>query len=153
MLGFLKARRDKRERQAALRELGETLAADFNAQVALFIEMSVVPVRKAFLESCQGQLAQLDERMKDAEVEGELTREEAAALDVRIMMDHWDGRATELLDAARQWLAEEYDLAEAAGIAAEFHASVEDAINGQRMILLTDGMAEINRIGAEDGAA
>lgn len=146
MFDFLKARREKREHKEALQEIGRTLAEMLNSELALFIEMQVVPVREAFLEVCQGQLAQLDERMKEAEVEGELTRDEAAALDVRMMMDNWDKRTDERLNAAREWLDEQYEMAEAAGVEAEFHAAVEDAMTEQRMILLTDGMGEINRI-------
>jgi hypothetical protein len=33
------------------------------------------------------------------------------------MMDNWDERADERLKAAREWLADEYELADAAGVA------------------------------------
>lgn len=146
MFSFLKSRREKRERRETLQEIGRKLAEDFKAQIAAFIAIKIVPLRKAYFEQWQGLMANIDQRIKDAEAEAEITREEAAAIDVRSMMDEWDEHAEERLQSARQWLVEEYELAAAAGVADEFHASVENAINEQRLILLTDGMGEINKI-------
>lgn len=146
MFGILKRRREKRDRREALNALGRNLGESLNAEIALFIEMEIVPIRKAFLDILHGQIAKIEERLKEAEVEGELSREDAAALDVRIMMDNWDERNDGQLQSARSWLAEQYEMADAVGIAEEFQGFVKSALVEQRLILLTDGMAAINEV-------
>lgn len=148
MFNFLKKRREKAERAAELQKLGRVLGESLDAEVALFIEMNIVPRREAFLEVLNGQIAQIDGRLKELDPESELSRDEAAAIDVRIMMENWDSHKEEELQSARQSLAEEYRLAEAAGVSEDFQALVERSLMEQRMILLTDGMAAINEVAA-----
>lgn len=146
MLAFWRKRREKRERMEALQELGRNIGDQATAELSLFIEMNIVPKRKAFLEVLHGQHDTIDERLKEFEADGEVSREEAAAIDVRLMLENWDARKDEQLKSARQWLSEQYEIAAAVGAEREYHASVEDALTEQRLILLTDGMASINRV-------
>ncbi|MGZ2411282.1 hypothetical protein ACUXST_000679 [Sphingomonas sp. F9_3S_D5_B_2] len=148
MFNFLKKRREKAERAAELQELGRVLGESLDAEVELFIEMNIVPRRKAFLEVLHGQIAQIDARLKELDPQGELSRYEAAAIDVRIMLENWDNHKEDELKSARQALAEEYRLAEAAGVSDDFQALVERSLAEQRLILLTDSMAAINEVTA-----
>lgn len=148
MFNFLKKRREEAARAAELQELGRVLGESLDAEVALFIEMNIAPRRKAFLEVLHGQIAQIDTRLTELDPEGDLGRDEAAAIDVRIMLENWDKHREEELQAARDALAEEYRLAEAAGVAEDFQALVERSLAEQRLMLLTDGMAAINEVAA-----
>ena len=92
MLGSLKRRREGRQRAAEARKLGEAAGDHMRAELDLFIEMEVVPRRKAFLEVFRGQLETIDERLVEFEAREEVSRLEAAGMDHRIMLENWSER-------------------------------------------------------------
>ena len=149
MFNFFKTRREKAQRKAVLEEYGQILGDGLRAELNLFLELKIVPVRHAYMEVLTGLLATLDERMSDMIAASELTegdvdREEAAALEVRTMMDNWEGHEAERLEDAHIFLREQFDIAKEAGVADYYETAVGEALNEQRLILLTDGMGAVN---------
>lgn len=140
MFGYFKKRREQRERSAQLKQLGEAMGEHLQAELDLFIELEVIPRRKSFLEVFRGELEKLDQRIVTYGAEGEVTRVEAAGIDYRIMFENWTKREADQLARAREYLREQFDIAEAAGVEKEYHASVEEALANQKLVLMSDGL-------------
>lgn len=140
MFGYFKRKREQRERAAELRKLGEVMGDHLRAELDLYIEMNVVPRRKAFLDVFRGQLETLDERLVEFDAAEEVTRLEAAGVDYRIMLENWSKREDEQMADIEHSLREQFDIAEAAGVAGEYRASVQDALNNQKLALMNDGL-------------
>lgn len=140
MFGYFKKKREKRERAAELQKLGETLGEQLMAELELFIEMEIKPRREAFLQVFRGQLESLDERMVELEAPEEVTRLEMAGIDYRILLENWQERRDAQIEEARGSLREQFELAEAAGVQANYEAAVLNALNDQHLALMNDGL-------------
>jgi hypothetical protein len=140
MFGYFRKRREKRERAAELQQLGNTLGESLMAELDLFLEVEVKPKRAAFLEVFRGQLASLDERLAEAGAGEEVSRLEAASIDYRLLLENWQERRPAQMEQAHDWLREQFDLADAAGVRAEYEAAVENALNDQHLALMNDGL-------------
>jgi hypothetical protein len=139
MFGYFKRKRQQRERAVELRQLGEAMGEHLRAELELYIEMTIVPRRKAFIDVFSGQLETLDERLVEFDAE-EVTRLEAAGIDYRIMLENWSKHEDEQMDHAEQSLREQLDIADAAGVVDEYRASVQEALANQRLALMSDGL-------------
>lgn len=138
MLGYFKRRREARERKADLTKLAELLGEHLRAELDLFIEMQIKPTRAAFLEVFRGQLETLDQRI--AESGDDISRLEAAGIDYRLMLSHWQEREAEQYAAAEDWLAEQFEEADALGVRGHYEAAIKDALTDQQLALMSDGL-------------
>ena len=140
MFRYFKERREKRERAAELQELARSVGESLRAELDLFIAMEIAPTRKAFLEVFRGQLETLDQRLAEADAGEQVSRLEGAGIDYRILMENWQERRDAQFEAAHQSLREQFDIADAAGVRAEYDAAVEDALDDQQLALMSDGL-------------
>lgn len=97
MLGYFKKKREEHERAIALQSLARNMGDALRVELDLFIELEVVPRRKAFLEVFRGQLASIDERLAEFNDGEEVSRLDAAGIDYRLLMENWRERDEERL--------------------------------------------------------
>lgn len=138
VFGFLKRRREKQERQAELRQMGELFADGFKADLNLFLAMEVAPTREAFQNVLVQQLAQLDKRID--EFDEEVSREDLARLDFQILVENWVKRRDQRVAAASEWLSEHFETAEIVGTREEMEQYMQMALADQDMKLYAAGI-------------
>lgn len=110
------------------------------AELDLFIELEVVPRRKAYLEVFRGELQAIDERLNEPDVPENFGRLELAGLDYQIMLENWTKHEEEQMNSAERSLQEQFDIADAAGVINEYRASIQEALNNQKLLLMSDGL-------------
>ena len=156
MFGFFKKRREKAERQVALKQLSNSVADSMKAEVALFIELKVVSIRHAFLDVLKSQLAIIDERMaefKEDDDDDEITRKFVANNDLKLLIENWTERHDQRLQDAREFLFEEYDMAETIGISDELQGYVDRALGEQDLLLVQAGIDAVAATVGEEAVA
>lgn len=140
MFGYFTRKREQRERAAELRKLGEVTGDHLRAELDLYIEMNIVPRRKAFIDVFEVQLETIDDRLAEFEAAEEVTRLEAAGIDYRIMLENWEKREDEQMADAEDSLREQFDIADAAGLTEEYRGSVREALANEKLALMIDGL-------------
>lgn len=122
-------------------EQGQALGQDAMAALDLFIEVQVVPRRKAFLEVFKGQLERLDERRVEMDGTGKTTRAQLARLDFEILRENWRERRGEQIAEASTWLDGHLRQAEGIDCISDFRDAIEQALSRQGAILVSDGLS------------
>lgn len=119
--------------------MGMDFADNFRAELDLYIELQVVPVREAFLGVLTDQLSKLDERIGEFPDE-QISRADMARLDLRLLVENWGERQERRYQGAMDWLSEHMEVADAIGSRDEIEMFVKAALADQDLILYKQGI-------------
>lgn len=111
-----------------------------------FIELEIVPRRRAFIDVFQGQLDTLDERLAKFDATGRASREELAGIDYRILLNNWRERRGEQSEQAANWLSVQLEQAEAIDCGEDVRTVIDQALDHQQTMLTIDGLEMLLKV-------